>query len=71
MAVTQEDLLPALSRAVENVVKAEVERAVTEAAESVRERVRERLGSIAASLLSDYDIRRQQRDLVITVRNQL
>lgn len=68
MPVTQEDLLPALSREIERAIGEEVEKAATEAAEQARKRVRERLGAIAGSLLSEYSIVRRQNDLVITVK---
>ena len=70
MSVTQEDLLPALSREIQRAIGEEIEKAADAAAEQARKSVRARLGAIAGSLLSEYSMVRNGTDLVITVKTK-
>lgn len=66
--VINEQLLMA---GIERAIQAEIDRAVDEATEEVlkrvKESVRQRLGQIACGLLSQYEVTRDQKRIVITV----
>lgn len=70
--INEERFVDALGRAIQGVVREiveeEAEKAAEEAAKRVRQRVAEKADSIALKLLSDYDIQRDARRIIISVR---
>lgn len=66
--ISEERFVDALGRAIQGVVREIVEEEAEKAAERVRQRVAQKADGIGLKLLSDYDIQRDARRIIISVR---
>ena len=64
---TDERIITAIKRAIDNEVGHIVESEMEDMLEKVRRRVRERVGAISGNVFSQYSMSRNGKDVVITV----
>lgn len=67
----ESDMIAAINAAIEKSLNDVVEKAADDAAVLAREAVRARLGVIVCNLMSEYEVERDGKNLVIRVKNQV